>query len=142
MGRTTGFLPALALATLLSVAIVGCSSSAGADGGTGGGTKAGFSSDAVAQKIEVSADPRGNLKWDQAEYTATAGDVTFAVGNPSVIEHNFGVKGGPDRLNVVSKNFKGRSENTFTLKDLKPGEYQIVCTVPGHNAMVAKLVVR
>jgi plastocyanin len=132
----------LATATLLSVAIVACGSPQGANGGTGGGTKAGFSSDVVAQKVEVSADPRGNLKWDQAEYAATAGDVTFVVANPSVIEHNFGVKGGPDRLNVVSKNFKGRSENTFTLKDLKAGEYQIVCTVPGHNTMVAKLLVR
>ena len=118
----------------LGVALAACG------GDDGGGT--GFSTEVVAHKVAVAADPTGALRWDKATYEATAGDITFVVTNPSVIEHNFGIKGGPDRLNVVSKNFKGRSENTFTLKDLKPGEYQIVCTVPGHNAMVAKLIVR
>lgn len=100
-----------------------------------------FTSDSVAQQIQVAADASGALKWDRATYTAKAGDVTFVVTNKSSSFHNFAVEG--TNVNAQSKNFGPNTTTTYTLKGLKPGEYLIVCNFPGHRAagMVAKLIV-
>lgn len=104
-----------------------------------GGSK--FYSQAAAQQVPVAADPTGGLKWDKAEYTATAGDVTFTVANPSPVQHQFGVEGAG--INYQSGNLGGGTTVTLTIKGLPPGEYQLVCNFPGHKAggMVAKLTV-
>ncbi|MFN8511139.1 MAG: hypothetical protein U0841_00785 [Chloroflexia bacterium] len=79
-----------------------------------------FSSDAVAQKVAVSADASGALKWDRASYEATAGDVTFVVSNPSPLTHNFRIEGPGCRRRVP---FAGKTTQSFTIKGLQPGEY-------------------
>lgn len=101
-----------------------------------------FSSDAVAQKVAVSADASGALKWDRASYEATAGDVTFVVSNPSPLTHNFRIEG--PGVQAQSPNFAGKTTQSFTIKGLQPGEYVIVCTFAGHReaGMVAKLTVK
>ena len=68
--------------------------------------------------------------------------MTFVVANPGPVPHNFVVEG--DGLRVESPAFKANSTNNYTLSGLAPGEYQIVCTLPGHReaGMVAQLTVR
>ena len=133
------------IATLgLGLVLVACGSGADASGGTTprSGAKAAFSSEVVSQQVAVSTDPSGALKWTQAAYQATAGDVTFVVKNPGPVQHNFVVEG--DGLRVESPAFKPNSTNNYTIKGLVPGEYRIVCTLPGHReaGMVATLTVR
>ena len=101
----------------------------------------GFSQGVVAQQIAVAAFPDGTLRWDQEVYQARAGDVTFVVRNPSPIAHQFSVEG--NGVNARSANLTASSTSTYTLKDLAPGEYRIVCNFPGHRdaGMVARLVV-
>lgn len=101
-----------------------------------------FSSEAVAQKVAVAPDPGGALKWDQATFTAQAGDVSFVVTNKSPLTHNFAVEG--NGIVAQSADFGANTTNTFTLKGLKAGTYQIVCNYPGHRAagMVATLIVK
>jgi uncharacterized cupredoxin-like copper-binding protein len=146
MRNVLRFLPVGMLVLALTLALAACGGDTKApDPNTGGGgatTSKSFSSDVVDQKVDVAADASGQLKWDKAEYTATAGDVTFVVKNPSVLEHNFGVEG--NGISVHSSNIGGGKTGTFTLKGLPAGEYQIVCTVAGHKeaGMVAKLVVK
>lgn len=96
---------------------------------------------AAASKVAVAAD-KSQLKWDKAEYTATAGDVTFVVSNPSPMPHQFSVEG--NGVDFKSPDFNAGTTNEYTLKGLKPGTYQIVCNIPGHKeaGMVAKLVVK
>src|SRR5690348_17289501 len=76
--------------------LAGCGGTAGAKrdpyaNGQYGGTP--FLAETVPQQITVTADRRGSLQWDRATYTATAGDVTFVVQNPSPVPHQFGVEG-------------------------------------------------
>ncbi len=110
------------------------------DSATYGGTK--FSTDAVAQKVNVVTDATGQFKWEKSEYAATAGDVTFVVKNPSPIDHEFSVDG--NGINYTSPTLKPGVTGNFTIRGLKAGDYRIVCKVAGHEqlGMVAKLVVK
>jgi uncharacterized cupredoxin-like copper-binding protein len=144
----------LALATALLVAMVSYaviahlppgSRLAGAPApgaGNGGGVAKTFSSEVAAQQLTIAADPGGALKWDKSSYEARAGDITFLVDNPSPLPHNFAVEGPGVR--VQSKDFGPRTTNTFTLKDLPPGEYLLICNYPGHReaGMVSTLIVK
>jgi uncharacterized cupredoxin-like copper-binding protein len=106
--------------------------------GTYGGSK--FSSAVTAQKVDVAAVANA-LKWDKAQYTATAGDVTFVVKNPTTTSHQFGVEGNGSMYE--SGDFGPNTTTNLTIKGLKAGTYDIVCNFPGHKAagMVAKLAV-
>jgi uncharacterized cupredoxin-like copper-binding protein len=130
-------IPALVLAVVLGAALVGC-----ANMDTGGPATGGFSDEIVANQIEVSADPKGTLHWEREAYAGTAGDVTFVVKNPSTIAHNFVIEG--NGVKVASKTIGAKKTQNLTLKGLAPGEYQIVCTLPGHReaGMVAKLILK
>ena len=107
-----------------------------------GGGNTGFSTDVYDNQVHVTADPKGALKWDQTTYQAQAGNVTFVVTNTSPTIHNFAVMG--NGVNAISKNFRGQNAQMLSLPNLAPGEYMIVCTVPGHReaGMVAKLIVK
>ena len=120
---------------VLGVALVACAGAGAADGSQ-------FSSEVVAQRVAVAADPTGAPRWDRATYEATAGDITFVVDNPSPAPHQFTLAG--QGVNYRSKNFKANTTQTFTVRALPPGEYQLICDYPGHRAagMVATLIVR
>lgn len=96
---------------------------------------------ATAQTVVVTADTSA-LKWDKPEYTASAGDVTFAVSNPSPMVHQFSVEG--NGVDFKSPDLNAGAKQNFTVKGLKPGTYQLVCNVPGHKeaGMVSKLIVK
>lgn len=132
--------PAFVLALTLAALLLACGGAADPSGGAGGGNT-GFSTEVFTNQVPVAADPKGGLKWDRAVYEAKAGDVTFVVTNASPIAHNFVVLGNGVR--ATSKNFRTQSPQFLSLRDLAPGEYQIVCTVPGHRegGMIARLIV-
>lgn len=123
--------------------VVGAPRAAATAGAAGGAVSSlTFSSEPAAQQVLVAADPGGILKWDQATYTAQAGDVSFVVTNNSPLTHNFAIEG--NGITAQSANFGPHTTTTFTLKGLKPGQYQIICNYPGHRAagMVATLTVK
>lgn len=106
--------------------------------GNFGGSK--FYSAVVDQKFEISSIV-GMLKWDKAQYTAKAGEVTFVVKNMGPMSHQLGVETSATKYEsgVLAAN----STTNLTIKSLTAGEYDIVCNIPGHKAagMVAKLTV-
>jgi len=106
--------------------------------GTYGGTR--FSSAVATQKVDVAA-VQGALKWDKAQYAATAGDVTFVVKNPGPLQHQLGI--GGNGLMYESGNLDPNTTTNLTIMGLKAGTYDLVCNFPGHKAggMVAKLAV-
>lgn len=122
---------------LIGAALAGCG---GVD--AGGPASSGFLDEIVPNQVAVNADPRGTLRWEQPSYEGKAGDVTFVVGNPSTIAHNFVVEG--NGIKAASRTIGAKKNANLTLKGLAPGEYTIVCTLPGHReaGMVAKLVLR
>jgi plastocyanin len=131
------YLTAFGLAVVLGATLVGC-----ANVDAGGPATGGFSDEIVANQIQVNADPKGTLRWERQTYEGTAGDVTFVVKNPSSVAHNFVIEG--NGLKVVSKTIGAKKTQNLTLKGLAPGEYLIVCTLPGHReaGMVAKLTLK
>lgn len=134
------FLTAVAPSVALGIALVACGEG-DTNGGSAGGGTTGFSTEVFDNRVVVTADPKGALKWDQTTYRAKAGNVTFEVLNTSPVSHNFVVDG--NGVKAVSKNFRGQTPQYLSLLNLAAGEYLIVCTVPGHReaGMVAKLLV-
>lgn len=125
----------LALA-LVSAALVACgddddgttttttgeATNGAATGGGGGG----------ASTVQIEADPSGSLAFTSDEASAKAGDVTVAFNNPAPVAHDvrFEDSSGKDLggTEVITD-----SEESTTLKGLKPGEYPFYCSVPGHR---------
>jgi plastocyanin len=96
-------------------------SSSGASGSGGGG---------ASTKLQLAADPSGQLKFDKSTLSAKSGNVTITMDNPSSVPHGVAVEGnGVDKDGqVVNKG--GKSTVTASLK---PGKYTFYCPVPGHR---------
>jgi plastocyanin len=92
----------------------------GAGGGGGGGG---------GETLTVTADESGNLAWEPTELNAPAGPVTLELDNPASVPHNIEVEG-----NGVSEVTDTITQGTTSVTvDLKPGEYEFYCNVPGHQ---------
>lgn len=106
--------------------------------GNYGGSK--YFSTVVDQKVEISS-VAGALRWDKAQYTAKAGDVTFVTKNQGPMPHQLGIEG--NGIKYESANLAPNTTTNLTIKSLKAGEYDVVCNVGNHKAqgMVAKLMV-
>ena len=130
-------MPAILLVLLLGLALGACGAV-----DAGGPATSGFLDEVVPNQIEVNADPKGRLRWEREAYDGVAGDVTFVVKNPSTVAHNFVIEG--NGVKAASKTIGAKKTATLTLKGLAPGEYLIVCTLPGHReaGMIATLVLR
>jgi plastocyanin len=89
-----------------------------AGGGGGGG-----------ETIEVSSPEDGSLKFDRAELTAPAGEVTFNYSNPSQVPHAFEVEGGG--VEEETETFT-EGEESITV-ELQAGEYVYYCPVGSHR---------
>ena len=109
---------------------------------SGAPASGGFTDEVLPNTIAVNADPKGTLRWERSDYAGTAGDLTFVVQNASGLAHNFGIEG--NGVKAISKTLGSRKTLNLTLKGLAPGEYTIVCTLPGHReaGMVAKLTLK
>jgi uncharacterized cupredoxin-like copper-binding protein len=88
--------------------------------------------------LMIDADPSGALAFNASKAIAKAGKVTFLMKNQAGIQHDIALKGdgnGP----VVGKGGTSRFSTT-----VKPGKYEFLCTVPGHEAggMKGTLTVR
>jgi plastocyanin len=137
-------LPLLALG--LAAVVAGCGSTASGSTtapGAGGSAAYGASTKpapAGAQKLELSADPGGALRFDTTRLTAKAGTIELVLTNPgsSGMPHGIAVQ-GHGSSKVVDP---GRTA-TLTVS-LKKGEYTFLCPVPGHAAagMKGTLTVR
>jgi len=63
-----------------------------------------------------------------------AGPITFEAKNDGKIPHDLAIKGTGDKTKLISPG--GSAELKVTLK---PGTYELYCTVPGHEALGMKL---
>jgi azurin len=84
------------------------------------------------------------LRWNATEYTASAADgaVSLYAVNDSSLAHNLHIldADGNDVAPLIDLPSKG-SNGTDEL-DLAPGEYRIICEIPGHSGtMNAKLTI-
>jgi plastocyanin len=97
--------------------------------------------DGGERRLTLSADPAGELSFDTQTLEARAGQVTIEMENPSSVPHNVSIEGrGVDE---EGRTVEQGGTSTVTA-DLRPGEYDFYCSVPGHRegGMEGTLTVR
>jgi plastocyanin len=109
------------------------SESGGTDTSEANGAQTGESAQtpiAGAEKLDISADPSGALKFTKSSLTAKAGAVTIQMSNPSSIQHGVSIEGnGVDAEGTVV----GNGGTATVSANLKPGTYTFYCPVDGHR---------
>lgn len=79
-------------------------------------------------KLQIDADPNGQLLFTASSASAPAGALTISMANKSATQHNIGIKGMKDGPTV-------QNGGTSTIQvTLKAGKYEFYCSVPGHEA--------
>ncbi len=101
-----------------------------------------------AGKLELEADPQGQLAYTASKATASAGAVTVSMKNMSGVSHNLAIEAGAGGASgsgpvLGATTFQTKGTASITVK-LKPGTYTFFCQAPGHRAagMYGTLVVK
>ncbi len=110
----------------------------GACSGGGGG-----SSDTVPADADVVVRALDGVAWNARDYSATAvdGKVTIYAVNNSGIAHDMYVLDGETAVGDFIDLPKRGSDGALVF-NLAPGEYHIVCKIPGHGNMNSTLTVK
>jgi plastocyanin len=90
-----------------------------------------------AGKLEIDANPEGQLAYQSSAATATAGPVTISMANMSGVSHNIAIEEGssgatPKGSPLAASSFIAKGTTSISVK-LKPGTYTFFCQVPGHR---------
>ena len=83
-----------------------------------------------ATELVNDADPSGQLKFEKDTLEAPAGKVTITMNNPSDLPHAIEIEGNGVEEEGETVDKGGKSVVTA---ELKPGEYEFYCPVPGHE---------
>jgi plastocyanin len=91
-----------------------------------------------AGKLEINANPAGQLVYTASKAEAKPGAVTISMANMSGVSHNIAVEsgsGGATGSGAVVGASAFTSKGTVTVSvNLKPGTYTFFCQAPGHRA--------
>ena len=93
-------------------------------GGDTGGDAGGGST------VALSADPGGQLAYEQTELEAAAGPVTIELTNDASVPHDVRVENGGDLGGTEEISGGDVAEVTI---ELEAGDYTFYCSVPGHR---------
>ena len=100
---------------------------------------AGKPAEEKAGKLDIDANPEGQLAYTTNKATASGGPVTIEMSNMSGVMHNIAVEPGTGGATPAGKPLLGAS--SFVTKgtasvtvNLKPGSYTFFCQAPGHRA--------
>jgi plastocyanin len=84
----------------------------------------------AGERLSLSADSGGQLRFDKKSLSARPGTVTVAMRNPSQIEHDVAIEGGG--VDEKGKVVKG-GDTSAVRASLKPGTYTFYCSVDQHR---------
>ena len=127
---TTRKFLAATVAGLAALALAGC----GSDSGSG-------TSNTIPADVGLTVYAGPGIKFDKTEYTATAGTVKVAYSNRDAQRHTLAII-TTDKVVVGGELTVGQNGDLDVgTYDLSAGTYTLQCTVPGHDAMKARLTV-
>jgi plastocyanin len=91
-----------------------------------------------AGKLELAANPAGQLAYTTSKAEATPGPVTIVMANMSGVSHNVAVEAGENGASAKgaalgASSFITKGTTSVTV-NLKPGKYTFFCEAPGHRA--------
>lgn len=84
-------------------------------------------------KLEIAADPTGQLSYVTKQATATAGSLVVDMPNMSGVSHNIAIQSGKSGPVIGASSFTTKTTASITV-NLKPGTYTFFCQAPGHRA--------
>jgi plastocyanin len=84
-------------------------------------------------KLEIAADPTGQLSYLTKQASATVGSVVVSMPNQSGVSHNIAIQSGTSGPVLGASSFTTKGTVSVTVK-LKPGTYTFFCQAPGHRA--------
>lgn len=87
---------------------------------------------AAGGKLEIDANPTGALAFASTKAQAPPGMIEILSLNKAPIQHNIAIKDAGGKL--VEGAVVGTGGTSKLNADLKPGKYEFLCTVPGHEA--------
>jgi plastocyanin len=92
--------------------------------------------------IKVSADPGGDLAFQQKSLTAKAGNNKIEFNNPASVPHDVRIEENGKDIGGTEEVTNGTAEATVKLDAGEP--YTFFCSVPGHRqaGMEGKLTVK
>jgi len=85
-------------------------------------------------EADITVRAKDGLSWDAKSYTAssTAGPVVLYGVNDSGLAHNLHIVDADDNDVAEKIDLPSKGSNGTITVDLAPGEYRIVCKIPGH----------
>lgn len=84
-------------------------------------------------KLEIAADPTGQLSYVTKQASAKAGSVVVSMPNQSGVSHNIAIQSGTSGPVLGASSFTTKGTVSVSVK-LKPGTYTFFCQAPGHRA--------
>jgi plastocyanin len=92
-------------------------------------------------KLQIDADPSGQLKFLSSSASASSGSLTINMLNKSSVPHDIAIQG--NGVNQIGKVVSNGGTSTVSAT-VKPGKYTFYCSVPGHRqaGMVGTLTVK
>jgi mono/diheme cytochrome c family protein len=82
-------------------------------------------------KLEIDANPTGALAFASSKASSAPGMVEILSLNEAPIQHNIALKDAGGKL--IEGEVVGTGGTSKVEADLKPGKYEFLCTVPGHE---------
>jgi len=127
----------VAIATLVTLPLVTLAACGGDDDDAGSTpTTEAAGGPPPAGAVTVVAE---DIAFTESSYEAPAGEVTFVYENRDSIRHTLvidGVDEGTFKLEISDEGDTDQGD-----AELEPGDYELICDVPGHGAMRATLTV-
>jgi plastocyanin len=107
------------------------SSGGGGGGGASGGGGGGGATASGGSAVKISADPSGQLAYQQKSASAKAGKVTVDFTNQAPLAHNVTIADSSGKILGATNTITGSTASASV--NLKPGTYTFYCSVDSHE---------